>query len=75
MGMVELLPLDEADDRKTVHQLVQRHHQYTGSGVAERLLQDWDSSCGRFHKVIPTEYRKVLEQMHLDSDAMKLAAV
>ncbi|MFP6600686.1 MAG: glutamate synthase large subunit [Deltaproteobacteria bacterium] len=75
MGMVELLPLDEAADRKTVHQLVQRHHQYTGSGVAERLLQDWDSSCGRFHKVIPTEYRKVLEQMHLDSDAMKLAAV
>ena len=75
MGMVELLPLDEAGDRTTVHQLVQRHFQYTGSAMAERLLADWDGSCERFHKVIPTEYRKVLEQMHLDSDSMKLAAV
>ena len=76
MGMVELLPLEEDDDRAKLHQLVQRHLQYTESAVAQRLLAgDWDNACKGFLKVIPTEYRKVLEQMHLDSDAMKLAAV
>ena len=54
---------------------LQRHQQYTGSAVAERLLGEWDASVRRFIKVMPTEYRKVLEKMHLDSEASKLAAV
>ena len=64
----------EADIKK-VHQLVQRHHQYTGSAVAERLLDQWDTAVRRFVKVLPTEYRKVLERLHLDSESQKLAAV
>ena len=75
MGMVELMKLDEEKDRQELRQLVQRHHQYTGSAVAEALLLDWDVACRSFVKVMPTEYRKVLEQMHLDQEAMKLAAV
>jgi glutamate synthase domain-containing protein 3 len=75
LGMVELLPIeDEADDKK-LRQLLQRHQQYTGSAVAERLLAEWDSCVRRFIKVMPTEYKKVLEKMHLDSEASKLAAV
>jgi glutamate synthase (NADPH/NADH) large chain len=75
LGMVELLPLTDEADSKKLHQLVQRHHQYTGSAVAERLLEHWDGALRRFVKVMPTEYRKVLEKMHLDSEALKLAAV
>ncbi len=75
MGMVELLDVDPEGDGRELHQFVQRHHQYTGSTVAEGLLADWDASCDKFIKVMPTEYRRVLEQMHLDSEAMKLAAV
>jgi glutamate synthase (NADPH/NADH) large chain len=74
-GMVELSPVSTEADVKKVHQMVQRHHQYTGSAVAERLLDQWDVAVGRFVKVLPTEYRKVLEKMHLDSEALKLAAV
>ncbi len=75
MGMVELLKVDNTKDRQELHQLVQRHHQYTASAAAAALLQDWDVACRAFIKVMPTEYRKVLEQMHLDQEAMKLAAV
>ncbi len=75
LGMVELLPIDEEIDGKKLRQLLQRHQQYTGSAVAERLLAEWDASARRFLKVMPTEYRKVLEKMHLDSEASKLAAV
>jgi glutamate synthase domain-containing protein 3 len=74
MGMVELLPVED-DDARTLRQLVQRHQQYTGSGVAERLLAEWPKAVLKFVKVMPTEYRKVLEQMHLDSEAMKLASI
>jgi len=75
MGMVELLRVDDEDEARNLRQLVQRHQQYTGSTVAERLLGDWPRALSSFVKVMPTEYRKVLERMHLDSDAVKLASV
>ena len=39
------------------------------------LLDEWDDVRRSFVKVMPTEYRKVLESMQLDSEAQKLAAV
>jgi glutamate synthase domain-containing protein 2/glutamate synthase domain-containing protein 3 len=74
-GMVELLKVEDEQDTRALRQLVQRHHQYTGSRVAERLLEAWPQALERFVKVMPSEYRKVLEQMHLDSEAMKLASI
>ncbi|HEY2774546.1 MAG TPA: glutamate synthase large subunit [Candidatus Binatia bacterium] len=75
LGMVELTPLDAEEDRRRVHQLLVRHVQYTKSEVAQRLLDEWDTARRGFVKVMPTEYRKVLESMNLDSEAQKLAAV
>ncbi|MFN2378501.1 MAG: glutamate synthase large subunit [Candidatus Binatia bacterium] len=75
LGMVELLGLETEEDRRRVHQLLVRHVQYTKSALAQRLLDHWDDSRGSFVKVMPTEYRKVLESMHLDAEAQKLAAV
>ena len=76
MGMVELHPLDEPAEINHVHALIVRHHQYTQSEVAKRILDDWDAFVGRFVKVMPTEYRQVLErQLNLKSDLARLAAV
>jgi len=75
LGMVELLPIDSDEDRRRVHQLLVRHAQYTKSAVAARLLEEWDDSRDAFVKVMPTEYRKVIESMKLDAEAQKLAAV
>jgi len=53
-----------------------RHHQYTGSTVARRILDSWDDYARKFVKVMPTEYRRVLErQLNMQSDMARLAAV
>jgi glutamate synthase (NADPH/NADH) large chain len=57
MDMVDLDPLDEADI-KFVRDVVERHHELTGSAVAARLLTDWVP--GRFTKVMPKDYKRVL---------------
>ncbi len=55
--MVDLDPLDE-NDVAFVRDVVARHHAETGSAVAARLLADWDP--GRFTKVMPKDYKRVL---------------
>ena len=57
--MVDLENLD-ATDAKEVHDLLTRHHHYTQSAVAKRLLEDWEKIQGRFIKVMPQDYRRVL---------------
>jgi glutamate synthase domain-containing protein 3 len=54
-----LSPSDEANLRT----LVERHAAYTGSPRARDLLNDWRTEKGRFVKVFPREYRRVLGEM------------
>jgi glutamate synthase (NADPH/NADH) large chain len=58
--MVDLESLD-AEDEQLLATLVHRHATLTGSPVAEALLRDWDASLQRFTKVMPRDYRRVLE--------------
>jgi glutamate synthase (ferredoxin) len=58
-GMVELEGLGD-EDLETLRSLLQRHGDYTGSGVAERLLLDWDRAVPKFVKVMPVDYKRVL---------------
>ncbi len=77
LSMVELLALKDRDEVNQLRALITRHHQYTQSDVARRVLDRWDEYVARFVKVLPTEYRKVLERQHLSSgsDMARLAAV
>jgi glutamate synthase domain-containing protein 3 len=77
MGMVELGPIENGDEIHQLHALIVRHHQYTQSAVARRMLDHWDDHVKKFVKVLPTEYRMVLERQHLgaNNDMAKLAAV
>ena len=60
-GMVELMPLDEDEEIAEVHHLIELHHRYTGSEIADRLLERWEETVATMHKVIPPAYRRVLE--------------
>ncbi|WP_407564284.1 glutamate synthase large subunit [Streptomyces sp. 184] len=54
--------LDDAD-RQWLHDVVRRHHEETGSTVAEKLLAEWDApdaGVARFSKVYPSTYKAVL---------------
>ncbi|MBT2425694.1 glutamate synthase large subunit [Streptomyces sp. ISL-112] len=61
-------------DRQWLHDVVRRHHEETGSTVAEKLLAEWDSAIGgasRFSKIIPSTYKAVLAA----KDAAELAGL
>jgi glutamate synthase (NADPH/NADH) large chain len=58
--MVELELLDD-DDRRAVLELAGCHRDLTGSVVAERLLSAPEEWLARIVKVMPKDYRRVLE--------------
>ena len=41
--------------------LIEMHLEYTGSTVAKNVLDNWDHTLGQFVKVMPTDYKRVLE--------------
>ncbi|GAA3579303.1 glutamate synthase large subunit [Amycolatopsis ultiminotia] len=58
--MVDLLPPD-AEDLAWLKDIVRRHHDLTRSAVAASLLGDWTRRAAAFTKVMPRDYRRVLE--------------
>ena len=67
--MVEIEPIGDPDDLALVKQLLEEHKARTASVRATAILASWPMSAKRMKKVIPAEYRKVLEAqktaMHL----------
>jgi glutamate synthase (NADPH/NADH) large chain len=62
LAMVNLEPLTDADDLELLRDLLIQHAGYTGSTVAARLLRGWDEAIGKFVKVMPKDYQRVLEE-------------
>ena len=58
--MVDLEPLEE-EDQSWLRGIVSQHLEETGSAVAERLLSDWHAQVRSFVKVMPKDYKRVLE--------------
>jgi glutamate synthase (NADPH/NADH) large chain len=54
-----------AEDLEWLREIVARHHQYTESTVAASLLGDWPRRCAAFTKVMPRDYRRVLDAMRV----------
>ncbi len=59
MELVELEELD-ADDIRTLSDLLSKHHRFTGSDVAAGILDDWEESLADFVKVMPRDYKAAL---------------
>jgi len=57
--LVDLRPLTPADEG-VVHDLLERHHRWTGSEVASRLLTEWPEASQRFTVIVPRDYERVL---------------
>jgi glutamate synthase domain-containing protein 2/glutamate synthase domain-containing protein 1/glutamate synthase domain-containing protein 3 len=72
LGLVDLEALETADEM-AVKQLLGRHFELTGSGVAKRLLHDFAQTAHRIVKVFPRDYKRVLAEQHYDSEIAALA--
>jgi glutamate synthase (NADPH/NADH) large chain len=49
------------DDRDQLKSIVERHREMTGSQAADRMLSSWSVEVSKFRKIMPTDYRRVLE--------------
>ncbi len=62
-AMIDLEQMDaEDDDAQWLQEIINRHHQLTGSPRAAEILEDWESYLPRFVRVFPREYRRVLTE-------------
>jgi glutamate synthase domain-containing protein 3 len=61
-GMADLEPVVQRDDIITLKGLIEEHHSHTGSDPAARILADWNSALPKFKKIMPRDYRRVLEE-------------
>ena len=41
--------------------MIERHAQLTGSALARRLLEKWSETAGRLVRVMPNDYRRMLD--------------
>ena len=61
-GLADLENLADPEDIALLRQLIEDHLEHTGSNPARKILADWDSSVSRFRKVMPRDFRRVLEE-------------
>lgn len=61
MEMVEITLVDSDAARQELRGLIEEHDRLTGSPLAAELLQRWPTAVEEFLRVIPIEYKKVLE--------------
>ena len=66
--MVELEPLDP-DDAEWLRDVLRTHAHVTGSPVAARLLDRWHSEVRQFKKVMPRDYKRVLEAARIAEES------
>ncbi len=64
-GMVELEQIVDPEEQNWIKHFISRHQQLTESELAAKLLKDWTNTLSMTVKVMPTEYRMVLEQQKL----------
>jgi glutamate synthase (NADPH/NADH) large chain len=78
--MVQLFPLSDPDETAMIRRLIDRHVEYTGSTRARALLDDWQTTVSRFIRVVPNDYRRVIEaqarmrERGLSQDEAEMAA-
>lgn len=71
-GLVELSPVEDKADIRELQGMISKHLMYTQSTLAEKVLTNWDEYLPKFVKVIPFEYKKVLEENKLKELKRKL---
>jgi glutamate synthase (NADPH/NADH) large chain len=70
--LVELTMLTDYEDVRELQGLISTHWIHTKSTKAEKVLVDWEKNLPKFVKVLPLEYKKVLNEMKLREVNLKL---
>ena len=72
-GRVHFNHLDQADEQ-ALREHIEKHLRYTNSPRARHILDNWSRYLPKFTKVMPTEYRRALQEMAAQQVKQKEAA-
>ncbi len=61
--MVGLESVEDPEEIEDLRQMIQRHKDYTGSEKAETVLANWQTVVPKFVKVMPKDYKRVLQAL------------
>jgi glutamate synthase domain-containing protein 3 len=60
--MVDLDRIKLKRDRETLRDLIEAHVEYTDSARGREILEDWENKLPLFVKVMPRDYKRVLQE-------------
>jgi len=72
-GRVHFNHLNQADEH-ALREQIEKHLRHTGSPRAKHILDNWPRYLPRFTKVMPTEYRRALQEIAVQQVKHKEAA-
>jgi len=62
-ALVGLEKLEDTDEIEAIWKLIQRHQTYTNSERTAKVLADWKNLVSKFVKVMPKDYKRVLQSL------------
>ncbi|NEY20191.1 glutamate synthase large subunit [Bacillus ginsengihumi] len=78
--MVDVEKVHADTEMRELYQMIQRHYHYTGSPIAKKILKTWETAGSKFVKIIPREYRNMMQLIEyfknqkMSNDEARLAA-
>ena len=61
VSLAQLVHFGDEAELELVRNLIERHAEYTGSRRAQEILDDWAEWLPRFVRVMPNDYKRVLD--------------
>jgi glutamate synthase (ferredoxin) len=61
VGLTVLSLVDDPAEEQLVRSMIERHVQWTQSAHARRILERWEEHLPRFVRVLPNDYRRVVD--------------
>ena len=58
--LVLMEKIESKNDREKLREMIEKHVQYTGSKKGQRILDNFEEYVGKFKKIIPNDYKKML---------------
>ncbi|HWQ88430.1 MAG TPA: glutamate synthase large subunit [Desulfitobacteriaceae bacterium] len=62
-SMVTLEKISSEEEMNEIKEMIEKHVAYTGSPQGRKVLEDWKSYSLKFTKVIPIDYKRMLENI------------
>ncbi len=75
LDMVDLEAVTGEKDVALLRRMIEQHIEYTGSPLAQSILDNWHDKIHQFVKVMPMEYRRALGQMLKEDEETKRVEV